>query len=247
MTKVCVDQPPTTQLPPSWIRSIRQVRMPDQQPPPPPPRRPPTAALAPSNSSSPMLLSASSSASSTSLLRSRALAKVKSAAHSTSDYVSPKLETAATKVRNYKANATTSSSWDRNDDPGILTTPKKVQKSRQQQHQGSMSEFDAMLLRGSALPSPSLSSSDQQQQKASRWGGIGSYFTGNSSMSSSSSSMSGSSSSGTMKPPLAQDLEKEKIVCFPGVSPLFFFSTISRRWLTLRVSFTVGYSTTGEE
>lgn len=124
----------------------------------------------------------------------KALAKVSSIAHTTKGYAAPKLQSAASSIRNYSVSSGT---W--KDEPGVITTPKKVQKGKQSQIEGDYGMFGGE--RG--LPSPS----------ASKWSGIGSYFS--SAGSSSSASMSGSSSSATLRP---QDFEEEKIVLFPGVS-----------------------------
>ena len=124
----------------------------------------------------------------------KALAKVSSIAHTTKDFAGPKIQSSITSIRNY---SNSSGTW--KDEPGVITTPKKVQKGKQSQIEGDYGMFGGE--RG--LPSPS----------ASKWSGIGSYFS--SAGSSSSASMSGSSSSATLRP---QDFEEEKIVLFPGVS-----------------------------
>lgn len=121
----------------------------------------------------------------------KALAKVSSIAHTTKEFTAPKLHSAASSIRSYSNSA---SGW--RDEPGVITTPKKVQKGKQAQVEADYSMY------GSGMPSPST---------ASRWSGIGSYFSSGAS----SASMSGSSTSGTTIRP--EDLEEEKVVLFPGV------------------------------
>ena len=192
--------------------SFRYLRMPDKQE---AIRKPPTARLAGNSSTSNSSLNAPPQMALSGGMRSRALAKVSSIAHTTSEYVPYKIGAAASSIRQHREAYSTSSGSGWRNEPGVLTTPKRVQKAKQLKLEGDL----AGSLLGAGLPSPSI-----EGGKSSRWAGLGSYFSG--SHSGSGSSVSGSSSSGTLPIP---EGEQETIVMFPGVSNLLSSSATSHR------------------
>lgn len=185
--------------------------------------------------------------SSSSLLRTRALAKVSRLAAQTQTYVAPRLESAAgaaagklASLRDaYAARDERSaleggggggdrrSAWDAPVEPRVLTTPKRaLDKTRR--IGGDIAELPAFAaavhagagigagagLMPSAPPSPS-------ESRTSRWGGLGSYFsTYAPSVASSAGGGGTSSAKGKGKALAFEEVDEDKVVCFPGVSPL---------------------------
>ncbi|GAA5871119.1 hypothetical protein JCM1840_007595 [Sporobolomyces johnsonii] len=156
-------------------------------------------------------------ASSTSALRSRALAKVNRLASTTSEYAAPRLHSAASTaagklavLRDHytssSAAPSSSSTWAT--ESGVLTTPKRAQKTRQVDH----ADLPVMT---SARSSPMSAS----EAKGSKWGGLGGYFSGyagGGGGAGAGAAGTAGAPSGKGKQPSMQDLEEEKVVSFPG-------------------------------
>ncbi|CEQ42838.1 SPOSA6832_04703 [Sporobolomyces salmonicolor] len=156
-------------------------------------------------------------ASSTSALRARALAKVNRLASTTSEYAAPRLQSAASTaagklavLRDHytssSAAPSSSSTWAA--EPGVLTTPKRAQKTRQV-------DFADLPVMTSARSPPASAS----EAKGSKWGGLGGYFSGyagGGAGTGAGAMGSAGAPSGKGKQPTMQEPEEEKIVCFPG-------------------------------
>lgn len=227
----------------STTRSTRAVarlarltarRLMPQPPPPLPPRRPPTAAR-PDSLPTSHFASTSSSSSSPSMFRTRALAKVNKLASQTSEFVSPRLESAkesaAGKLANLKdayyaqqqqtngvgAGGHTESDWATSE--RVLAPPKKALRTRQVQGEFAEPSLAAGGLRSRGMTPPG----SPTESRTGKWAaGIGSYFSTNAApVTTASSSATGTPSKGKGKALLTDDIDEERIVCFPGVRGAF--------------------------
>ena len=239
----------------SLERVNRGMPQPPPAPPPPalPPRRPPPAAVSPNTAIAPQ------PSSSTSMLRTRALAKVNRIAH---QYVAPRLESAAnsasTRLNNWRERETTSEP-----EPGPYTyqvrQPKKAagpasSSSSSGLENWSTSAGAAPTLQNSDYPRPyaagsssssrsiatsATTSSSERTTPSRKWtaSGLGSYLhlgsysgasttgldsTSGATLASSSGASTTTGSKGKGKATAAggglDDIDEDKILCFPGVS-----------------------------
>ncbi|GAA6053407.1 hypothetical protein JCM3770_002309 [Rhodotorula araucariae] len=225
-------------------------------PPPVPPRRPPPAARSSSSAapSLPVPSAPSPSASfersanppmpsTSSLLRSRALAKVGRLASHTQTYVAPRLESAAGAAAGKLASlreAYTSrddrdrdrqseSAWDAPVESRLLATPKKA-LNKVRAAGADLAELPALAaaVHAGGLPPGGLTASmppSPSESRSSRWAGLGSYF----STSAPSASTSGGASTGPGgasggkgkgKALTYDEVDEDKVVCFPGYATL---------------------------
>ncbi|GAA5992316.1 hypothetical protein JCM11641_005605 [Rhodosporidiobolus odoratus] len=212
--------------------------MPQNAPPPPPPRRPPPAARPSTQLSTSTTASASSASSSSGMLRARALAsKVNKLAHQTSDYAAPKLTHAASKVKDaygaYSASHATGSSagmgergmstnaWGERE---VLTTPKKALRSRQLQgvdaELPTLAGTSGKTGTGSVESTPPTSPVNEKGASSSRWGGWGSYFMAGSYSEEGQAGTAGNAGGQGKIKIGADDIEEDKVVCFPGWATL---------------------------
>ncbi|BGP49351.1 hypothetical protein JCM10450v2_005239 [Rhodotorula kratochvilovae] len=184
--------------------------------------------------------------STSSLLRSRALAKVGRLASHTQTYVAPRLESAAGAAAGKLASLREAynardererererslgpeggeSSWDAPVESRLLTTPKRA-LNKMRGAGAEIAELPALAaavhagggLMAGTPPSPS--------ERSSRWGGLGSYFStyapsAASSPGGASTSTGGMASGKGQGKALAFDeVDEEKVVCFPGYATL---------------------------
>ena len=119
------------------------------------------------------------------------------------------------------------SAWDAPVEPKVLTTPKKaLDKARRVGDGiGELPAFAAALHAGAGAGGGLLSSAppSPNESRSSRWGGIvGSYFsTYAPSVASSSGEGGAASAKGKGKALAFEEVDEDKVVCFPGVRPSF--------------------------